>query len=156
LTLTDVPNYAAVSQELAPGVSVVCHGNGLNLQYDFHVAAGSDPAAVALSYEGVRGATIDGQGQLVLHTESSRDLVQQAPVLSQPAADGPRQTVAGGYELRSDGTVGFHVNGAYDPGRELVLDPTLVLGSYLGGISTDNGNAIAVDAVGNIYLVGST
>src|SRR5262249_21007225 len=80
LTLTDVPTYAAVEQDLGSGLSVVYHGNGPNLQFDFHLAAGGDPSAVAISYTGIRGATLDGQGQLVLQTASGRDLVQQAPL----------------------------------------------------------------------------
>src|SRR5207245_260191 len=40
LTLTDVPTYAAVSQDVAPGVSVVYHGNGPNLPFDLQIAAG--------------------------------------------------------------------------------------------------------------------
>src|SRR5262249_2735253 len=154
LHLTDVPTYAAVEQELGSGLSVVYHGNGPNLQFDVHVAPQADPTAVSLSYTGISGASVDDQGQLVLHTPGGHDLVQQAPVLYQTAPDGTRQLVAGGYTVHPDGTVGFHVDAAYDPSRELVLDPTLSLSSYLGGSATDNGNAVAVDPTGNIYLVG--
>jgi hypothetical protein len=66
-------------------------------------------SSVSLSYVGVSGASVDGQGQLVLHTPSGRDLVQQAPVLYQTNPDGTRQAVAGGYLAHVDGTVGFHV-----------------------------------------------
>ena len=132
LALTDVPTYAAVTQELAPGVSVVYHGNGPNLQFDFELAPGVDPATVAMSYEGISAATVDDQGQLVLHTPGGHDLLVQAPVLYQTAADGTRQDVAGGYSVHPDGSVGFHLDGAYDPSRGLVLDPTLLLSSYIG------------------------
>jgi hypothetical protein len=148
--LTDVATYASVSQDLGAGLSVVYHGHGPNLQYDLHVAPGSDPSTVAMAYTGVSGATVDAQGQLRLHTPGGHELVVQAPVLYQTNADGTRQTVAGGYSVHADGTVGFHVDAAYDPSRELVLDPTLSMASYLGGNSTDNGNAIAVDNTGNI------
>ena len=58
--------------------------------------------------------------------------------------------------MRADGTVGFHLDGAYDPTRALILDPTLALGSYWGGSSTDNGNALFVDAAGSLYIAGTT
>jgi hypothetical protein len=155
LHLTDVPTFAAVTQDLGAGLSVVYHGNGPNLQFDFHVSPGTDPAAVRIAYEGARDATVEAQGQLTLHLASGQALVVQAPVLYQTAADGTRQSVAGGYVVQDDGSIGFHV-GPYDPSRELVLDPTLSLSSYLGGSNTDNGNAIAVDGAGDIYLVGGT
>jgi hypothetical protein len=34
-----------------------------------------------------------------------------APLLYQPAADGTRQTVAGGYGVHADGSIGFQVDG---------------------------------------------
>jgi hypothetical protein len=44
--------------------------------------------------------------------------------------------------------------GAYDSSRELVIDPVLVYSTYLGGSSSDAGNAIAVDGNGNAYVAG--
>lgn len=37
-----------------------------------------------------------------------------------------------------------------------MIDPVLVYGTYLGGLSRDLGNAVAVDAAGNSYIAGST
>src|SRR5262249_41519728 len=53
LHLTDVPNYASVAQDLGPGLSVVYHGNGPNLQFDFVLAPGTDVSTVGMSYTGV-------------------------------------------------------------------------------------------------------
>jgi len=45
--------------------------------------------------------------------------------------------------------------GNYDRTRELMIDP-LLASTYLGGISEDYANAIAIDVDGNIYLTGAT
>jgi hypothetical protein len=44
--------------------------------------------------------------------------------------------------------------GAYDANLPLAIDPTLTVGTYLGGGSADYGRGVAVDAQGNIYVVG--
>ena len=50
---------------------------------------------------------------------------------------------------------GFEL-GAYDHGRELVIDPPLVYGSYIGGTKDDAITGIATDLAGNIYVAGYT
>ena len=51
-------------------------------------------------------------------------------------------------------TVSFKL-AEYDKSKELVIDPILAYGSYLGGSVFDEGRAIAVDADGNAYIVGT-
>jgi hypothetical protein len=51
--------------------------------------------------------------------------------------------------------IGFEIAG-YDPSRPLIIDPTLIYSSYLGGSDTDGARFVAVDGSGNAYLIGDT
>src|SRR5439155_10759971 len=46
--------------------------------------------------------------------------------------------------------------GEYDRSKSLVIDPTLVFSTYLGGNGDDLGSSIAVDGSNNIYISGTT
>ena len=66
---THVPNYAGVKyRSLYPGVDVVFRGSRRELEYDFLVAAGSDPRLIRLRIDGANKTFVDSGGDLVLHT----------------------------------------------------------------------------------------
>jgi hypothetical protein len=151
---TGITNYGRVEyQNVYAGVNLVYYGNQQQLEYDFVVAAGANPGAIGLACQGVQSMSLDGQGNLVLHTAGG-EVVEQAPVLYQDIG-GVRQLVAGSYVLQGDGQVGFAV-GAYDRSQALVIDPVLSYSTYLGGSSQEQGRAIAVDSAGNAYITGYT
>jgi hypothetical protein len=148
--ITNVPNFGQVEyQDVYPGVNLVYHGNQGQLEYDFSVAPGANPAGITLSIQGTQTLTLDAQGNLVLRTPAG-DVVEQAPVAYQ-MVNGTRQAVSSSFVLQGDGEVGFQI-GAYDPTRPLVIDPTLSYASYLPG----PGVAIAVDSSGEAYVTGRT
>jgi Beta-propeller repeat len=167
---TGVANYSRVLYpEVYPGVALVYHGSGGQLEYDFVVAPGADPRRIRLTLEGspaLGAPTLGVHGELVLHTAQG-DLVQQAPVLYQEGPRrGERERVTGRYLLlRAAGSrqlgeparaeVGFAV-GPYDRSRRLIIDPALFYATYLGGSGFDVGRGIAVDADGNAYVAGFT
>jgi hypothetical protein len=149
----NVPTFAQIQyQGIYPGIDLVYYGSQQQLEYDFRVAPGADPRAIQLAVTGPASPSVDAQGNLVLHTPGG-DLVQHKPVIYQEGASG-RQEVAGGFVVQGS-QVRFAV-GSYDPSRALIIDPVLSYSTYLGGSGTDVGNAVKVDAAGNVYVTGST
>ncbi len=151
---TNVANYGQVEyKNLYPGVDLVFYGNQRQLEYDYVVAPGTDPGVIKLAFDGAESMTIDGQGNLVLHT-SAGDVMEDAPVVYQESG-GVRQPVSGQFVLEGKGQVGFAL-GAYDHTQPLVIDPVLSYSTYLGGTGIDYGTDIAVDTAGNAYVTGFT
>src|SRR5206468_2502677 len=64
---TNVPTYAKVKYAgVYPGVDLVYYGNQGQLEYDFIVAPGAKPSAIALSLQGAERVKVDAQGDLVV------------------------------------------------------------------------------------------
>ena len=120
---------------------------------DFVVAPGASAELIALAFDGATRVSVSPGGDLVLATESG-NLVQRRPAIYQNE-HGARRAITGGYIIRRDGTVGFHI-GTYDRRLPLVIDPVLSYASYLGGVNQDRGHSVAVDAAGNVIVAGVT
>jgi subtilase family serine protease len=154
------PTYASVRyRDVRPGVDLVFHGNGRQLEYDLVLAPGADPGQIALAFDGVEGMQVAAGGDLVGFTAAG-PLRQPRPVAYQEV-DGARRPVDADYVVERDGRVRFRV-GAYDASRPLVIDPVLSYATHLGG-SDEEGDwlwgavfGIAVDAAGNAYVTGAT
>ncbi|MGI8549325.1 MAG: SBBP repeat-containing protein, partial [Dehalococcoidia bacterium] len=156
---TGVPAYAKVRyQNVYPGIDLVYYGNQGQVEYDFIVSPGADANQIALAYAGAESLRLDEQGNLLVGLSSagpyrSPALRQGKPTIYQEI-HGERRTVDGGYRLQ-DGTVQFALE-SYDTSLPLVIDPTLVYSTYLGGGSFDSGYGIAVDGNGSAYVTGQT
>lgn len=150
-----LPTYGAVVyQHLYPGVDLRYDGSEGLLKGTYLVAAGADPMQIGWRYTGVHRVLLDdASGDLRLTLTSGATLVEKAPVAYQ--MDGSqRRAVAVRYRLVGD-EVSFIVRD-YDPTRLLIIDPTLVYSSYLGGNNTDRAADVAVDGAGNVYVAGYT
>src|SRR5438270_274589 len=140
---TNVPTYAKVHyREVYPGIDLVYYGNQRQLEYDFVVSPGADPERIVLGFQGAERLEIDAEGELVLHAAGGA-IHQRVPVIYQEI-DGVRTKIEGRYVLKDAHRVGFKV-AAYDQSRPLVIDPTLVYSTYLGGSRTDSESGIASD-----------
>lgn len=151
---TGVPGFANVRyREVYPGVDLVYHGARGKLEYDFVVAPGADPKAIAVAFKGAERMSLDARGGLTLRTAQG-SVRQEKPFLYQ-RVDGVKRRVAGSFQLEGTDRVGFRI-GAYDRKRELVIDPTISYSTFLGGSGADSSGAIAVDGAGSAYVTGVT
>ena len=138
---------------LYPGIDLLYYGNQNELEYDFVVAPGASWRSIRLAFSEAQAVEIDPNGDLKLQTRWGW-LRHRCPRVYQQLASG-RRAISGRYVLQGNRQVGFEI-GAYDPGVPLVIDPTLVYSSYLGGNAADNGYSVAVDSSGCAYTVGET
>lgn len=148
----NIPQFARVNySSVYPGVDLVYYGSQGQLEYDFLVAPGADPGQIVLTFDGA-SASLDS-GDLVLST-SQGHLLFHAPQIYQQEGN-TRKTIAGRFRQLAGNKVGFTL-GAYDRGRELVIDPVLNYSTYLGGSGSESLVQVAVDSGLNIYVAGST
>jgi hypothetical protein len=131
----------------------VYYGNNRQLEYDLIVSPGVDYKNIDLAFKGTNGISLDGEGNLVLSTDTGK-LVQKAPVIYQEVA-GVRKEVKGHYKLTGKGSVGFEL-AAYDTSIPLTIDPILSYSTYLGGSAWDKGSDLAVRSDGRVIVVGET
>ncbi len=156
---SNLPSYSSVEYRgIYSGVDAVFHGNPQHLEYDFIVAPGADPHAIALDVEGAKRMRITPRGDMVLGVGQS-ELDLEKPVVYQEVK-GQRREVAGNFVLRGPRRIGFAL-GPYDHSQPLVIDPTLAYSTYLGGANitgaaNDAGKAITVDSAGDVYVTGTT
>jgi len=156
---TDVPSYGRVAYRgIYSGVDLVFYGNQRRLEYDFVVAPGADPKAIALNVEGARKLRIDSRGNLMLNVAAG-DVQLEKPVAYQEV-NGERLEIAANYALSRNHKITFAVS-EYDASKPLIIDPVLNYSTYLGGSTTgsaaaDTGYGIAVDASGDAYVAGLT
>jgi len=150
---TGVPRFAqVVYRELWPGVDLALRGDADMLKYEYRVRPGARVADIQLAWEGATRLTLDDTGALAI--ETAVGVIHDARPIAYQMAGGTRVPVDSRYVL--DGSrYGFAV-GAYDPGRELVIDPAIDYSTYFGGSAHETGAALAVDGAGNAYFTGFT
>ena len=151
---SDVPTFAQVRfNAVYPGIDLIYHNNERQLEFDFIVAPGADPAAIALRFNGADRLRLGAQGEIILETAGAQ-ILQHRPHLYQTIA-GARHDIAGRYQLRDERTAIFVV-GSYDTHHPLIIDPVISYSTFLGGSKGESGWAIAVDGAGSAYVAGET
>jgi Bacterial Ig-like domain (group 3)/MBG domain (YGX type)/Beta-propeller repeat len=149
----NVPTYAKVRYEqIYPGVDLLYYGNQRELEYDFVISPGADPAQIRLAIEGAEKIWIDADGNAVLHCPSG-DIRLLRPRLYQEIL-GVKKEIKGGFILK--GHELRFVIAQYDHHEPLVIDPVLVYSTYLGGSGVDLARGIVVDSAGSAYVAGYT
>jgi hypothetical protein len=151
---TDIPIFSRIEYaSVYDGIDLAYYGDQGRLEYDFMVAPGANPDVIRLAVDGARNLHVDDSGGLAFETAAGPAGFRR-PIAYQEIA-GTRHAVESRYTVADGNAVSFAV-GAYDPRQPLVIDPSLVYSTYLGGSGNDSGSAIAVDSHGNAYITGTT
>ena len=152
---TDIPTSSAIRfNGLYPGIDLKVYGSGRQVEYDWVVAPGADPAAIRFRYERARRTHLDAEGNLVVDSPAG-EIAHKKPAAYQET-NGRKIPVACRYERLDADTYGFRV-GRYDRRRPLVIDPLVIIwSSYLGGSRDDIVMCMAVDAEGAAVVAGTT
>ncbi len=163
---TNIATYrSVVYREAYPGIDLKFYGSNEHLEYDVIVKPGADPSQVKFGYSGIKTLSISESGDLQLRLADGGQLIHRKPLIYQEI-DGERHAVEGAFAIEpavareasakeESFVFGFKL-AAYNKAHPLIIDPVLVYSSYLGGLSSDTGYAIAVDGSGYAYVTGRT
>jgi hypothetical protein len=127
-------NYKKVRYSNAyPGVDLVWHGHGGEVEHDFLVAAGADSGRIRLRLSG-ETPDLDSDGNVAAGKFR----------FHKPRAYQDGREIPCRYKLRG-WRLSFSL-GRYDRGRPLTIDPVLSFSTFLGGSYQDSTAAIALDS----------
>ncbi len=158
---TRIPTYKGiVYKDVYRRIDLKVFGEGEAIEYDFIVNPGGNPNDILLTYNGIEGLSINGEGELLISTAFG-ELRETKPYVYQEMEG--KKVVDGSFDIQD--TVGQSKTGSfsygfqvasYNPSYPLVIDPTLSYSTYLGGNGDDIGYGITVDGLGNAYVTGYT
>ncbi|MHA2021061.1 MAG: DUF7948 domain-containing protein, partial [Candidatus Thorarchaeota archaeon] len=143
-TYTGIRGYSEIIYEdLWPGIDLHYHATVDGVKYEFHVAAGGDPADIRVRCGGHDSLVI---GESMVHiSKDNRTFIDEGLRAFQDLTD-----VDVTFSSPGPHTFGFKV-GEYDESQELIIDP-LVYSTFVGGQEFEDACSIAVDSSGNAYV----
>ncbi|HEX8919310.1 MAG TPA: SBBP repeat-containing protein, partial [Chloroflexota bacterium] len=153
--MTDIPTYAGIKElGVYRGIDAVFHGAGATgLEYRWILHPGARVSSIRLRLRSDLQAHLSASGDLRIGS-GRVTVVQQRPFAFQDAGHA-RITIPASYTRLPGHVIGLRL-GRYDHAFPLVIDPTLIYSTYLGGFDSDGASDIAVDANGSAYITGDT
>lgn len=156
--IKEIPMFGKIRlKDVYDGVDIVFHGEKRYLQYDIEAKPGANISKIQVELKGVKDLRIDKKGELLATLPSGRVINQKKPYIYQYKNE-RRQEIKGSYRIKKEGKrmcFEFYLED-YDKSSALVIDPTLIYSTYLGGGNYDGGYGISVDSKGYVYIVGQT
>jgi len=162
-TLSDrIPHYKAVHyHDVYPGIDVYLYEKDKSFKFDFLVHPHSEPSNIQIHFEIL---DVTNQKWVPIIPEINNNVIQiiyndtklefHAPCAFQWTG-GIKTKIP--IHLFFDSGIKFHIpEHSYNRDSPLLIDPTLLAGTYMGGNNTDKIIDVKTDSAGNIYLLGET
>ncbi len=121
-------------------------------KYNFIVHPGADASQIKWKYNGASNTSLqNGKIRLALKYSNLEEII---PV---SFFEETSQSLEVSYRIIDENEFGFSVP-SYNKNYTLVIDPTpnLLWATYFGGNGNDEGNDLALDSLGNVYVTGGT
>ncbi len=138
------------------GIDIVYYNMSGSIKYDIKIAPGADSKKIRFLYKGVtKGLSINDDGNLIIPTTKG-DFIENIPSAFQ-IADGLKRQIIAKYILNTDKSIGFELFN-YDPMLPIIIDPSLIFSTFIGGAGNDNiqiGQMIK-DTNGDYLVTGTT
>jgi len=143
--------------DIHSGIDVRYRANAGDLEFDFILPAGINPATIQLVAEGEARFSLEGNSGEVIVTRGRDEFRLRKPRAFQPTATGSVEIPV--EAIVEPGTMRFHVP-KFDPSLPIVIDPLVATWSTFIGTETDafydDATAVATDSAGNLYVAGLT
>jgi len=134
-------------KNIYPNIDMILETAGQGMEYSFLIHPGGDVSSIRLKWAGVNKSENIANGG-----------IRYSNVLGSMEQNAPESFVIGkliqSAFVKHGAVYSFRV-GNYDKTKELVIDPTLVWGTYYGG-GEEEGLAVSTDASGNVFIAGRT
>jgi gliding motility-associated-like protein len=128
-------SYSRVTyHDVYPNIDVTYKSEAGYLKYDIIVNPGADISQIRLDYDGADKLTIE-KGRLIIKTSTGQN--RELDPYTYQIVGGMKRQVSCKYVVKGS-EVRFELKG-YDPTQPLVIDPTLVFGSYTGSRASNWG-----------------
>ncbi|MBK1650395.1 Ig-like domain-containing protein [Rhabdochromatium marinum] len=152
----DLEAYFSLSLgQITPGVRLELRRNKESaIEKVFHIRPHAKVDAIALDFAQPHDLDIDAQGRLRVALRNNVVFVFSAPIAYQ-LIEGKRKSVEVAYRLLTGGGYGFTLDD-YDQNYPLVIDPSLVASTLIGGDAPESISALGTDSAGNLIAVGHT
>lgn len=155
---TDVSTFRSIAyDDLYHGIDLHYTSDRDRIKGMFHIAPYADPSRIRWHFSDAARVRLADNGDLHVSLkgdDSNPILIDEAPIAWQEI-NSQRRIVDVRYQVSQGSVVSFML-GRYDRSQPLIVDPSLVFSTYLGGEFGDEGRAITVDSSGNVYVTGST
>jgi len=151
----DLENFQKLEfMDIYPGIDLVYYFVNGNLKYDFIVASGADPSIIKIKVLGNDNFALKNNKEVVISNKIAiiHDFIPESYQLS---SNGKRLVDVD--FVAQNSIISFNVK-QYDHSNSLVIDPSLVFSTFLGGSADDYQytGGLSRDNAGNIYETGRT